>query len=83
VDSAPCAVLAVTSSPESPVSVAVEAAVPVLVPVPVDVPVFMPPIVPVHAAPRRQQATCPAASALHLALGEQQRPGAPMFAQLL
>jgi hypothetical protein len=70
-------VLAVTSRPEFPVSVAV------VVPLPVDPPVIIAPIVPVQAAPRGQHATCPAASALHLALGEQQRPGAPMFAQLL
>ena len=73
--------LAVTNNPESPVSEAVDAALPV--PVPVDVPVLIAPIVPVQAAPRGQHATCPAASALHLALGAQQRPGAPMFAQLL
>lgn len=83
VETAPCDVLAVTNNPESPVSEAVEAALPVPVPVEVDVPVWMAPIVPVQAAPRGQHATCPAASALHLALGAQQRPGAPMFAQLL
>ena len=78
-DCVPCDVLAVTSSPEFPVPEAVEVALPVRV----DVPVLIPPIVPVQAAPLGQHATCPAASALHLALGEQQRPGAPIFAQLL
>jgi hypothetical protein len=70
-------VLAVTNKPEFPVPVADPVALPD------DVFVTIAPIVPVQAAPCGQQATCPAASALHLALGEQQRPGAPMFAQLL
>jgi hypothetical protein len=76
-------VLAVTNNPEFEVPEAVDVALPVPVDVPVAVPVLIAPIVPVQAAPRGQHATCPAASALHLALGAQQRPGAPMFAQLL
>jgi hypothetical protein len=81
VETAPCDVLAVTNNPEFEVPEAVDVTLPV--PVPVDVPVLIAPIVPVQAAPLGQHATCPAASALHLALGAQQRPGAPMFAQLL
>jgi len=74
-----CVVLAGTSSPELivPEDVADD------IPLPLPVVVAILPIVPVQAAPRGQQATCPAASALHLALGEQHSPGAPMFEQLL
>lgn len=43
-------------------------------------PVMIPPIVPVHAAPLGQHATCPAKSALQTALDMQQRLGAPRLA---
>nr|POE74795.1 hypothetical protein CFP56_37326 [Quercus suber] len=45
--------------------------------------VITPAIVPLHAAPDGQQATCPAKSALQTAFGAQQRFAAPRFEQEL